>query len=156
MGVSGFVSNSIATLANVGLVITGVVAIIFAYVQLENERKYRRIENLEAQIQRFDSKAIVLQRTALAKARVDTDLKKLVKLDLDDTPNSAYKILNYFEHLSLLVRKGHLAAFDVWHSFDCSAMPIYYNLRPLNRVGATIRQQCLLRFCEASGKAAAD
>ena len=131
MGVSGFVSNSIATLANVGLVITGVVAIIFAYVQLENERKYRRTENLEAQIQRFDSKAIVRQRTALAKARVDTDLKKLVKLDLDDTPGSAYEILNYFEHLGLLVRKGHLDAFVAWHSFDCSAMPIYYDLRPL-------------------------
>lgn len=127
----GFVSDGITALATVGLVITGVVAIVFAYVQLENERKYRRIENLEAQIVRFDSKAIVRQRKALAKARVDTDLKKLSKLDLDNAPNSAYETLNYFEHLGLLVRKGHLDAFDVWHSFDCSAMPIYYDLRPL-------------------------
>lgn len=108
---------------------TGIAAIYFAYRQIENERAYRRIENLEEQMDRFDSDPIAKYRKELATQRLDAGKSKLRKLDVEDPPDCAYEILNFFEHIGFLVEHGHLNAYDVWHTFEYWATAYFYDFR---------------------------
>jgi hypothetical protein len=40
-------------------------------------------------------------------------------------------VLDFYEHLSLLVKKGHLELYDVWHTFYEWAQPVYVDMQPL-------------------------
>jgi len=123
--------DAVAGIATAALVATGAGAIYFAYRQIENERAYRRIDNLEAQIDRFDREPIAGHRKKLAEARLDASRTRLRILDVDDPPTSAYEVLNFFEHIAFLVEKGHLNIYDVWHSFGYWARATYYDFRSL-------------------------
>lgn len=114
--------------------VTGIAAIYFAYRQIENERAYRRIENLEEQMNRFDSAPLADHRRGLAENRLDGTKTKLRTLDVENVPNSAYEILNFFEHVASLVDKGHLNLYDVWHTFDYWATAYYYDLHEVIEV----------------------
>ena len=50
---------------------------------------------------------------------------------LDDPPVSAFGVLDFYEHLSLLVKKGHLDVYDVWHTFYEWAQPVYVDMQPM-------------------------
>ena len=125
----GATADWVTAYATVGLVVTGVVAIVFAWVQIRNERGYRRIENLENLIRQFESEPLAGQRKALASDRLTKQRESLLELDPEDPPNAAYDVLNFFEHIAFLVRKKHLAEYDVWHTFHYWASAVYYDLR---------------------------
>ena len=40
-------------------------------------------------------------------------------------------MLDFYEHLALLVKKGHLEIYDVWHTFYEWAQPVYIDLQPV-------------------------
>ena len=121
--------EALTAVSTAALVATGAGAIYFAYRQIENERGYRRIENLEEQMERFDSDPVGEYRRALAQERLDAARTRLRKLDVDNPPNCAYELLNFFEHIAFLVEKGHLNLYDVWHTFDYWATAYYYDFR---------------------------
>jgi len=123
--------DAITAMSTVGLVLTGVGAIYFAYRQIENERVYRRIENLEEQLRRFDGAPIAEHRKRLAEGRLNASRSELRSLDPEDPPSCAYELLNFFEHVAFLTEKGHLDIYDVWHSFDYWATAYYFDLRPV-------------------------
>jgi hypothetical protein len=50
---------------------------------------------------------------------------------LEEPPVSAFEVLDFYEHLSLLVKKGHLDLYDVWHTFYEWAQPVYVDMQPL-------------------------
>jgi hypothetical protein len=102
--------------ATFALVITGLAAVIFAWIQIAVQRAQTRIGNLELLTQWFEGDRIRQVRQALATSRLTTS-GNLKRLDLDDVPDPADELLDFFEHVAFLVRRGHLGAFDVWHTF---------------------------------------
>ncbi len=42
-------------------------------------------------------------------------------------------MLDFYEHLALLVKKGHLDLYDVWHTFYEWAQPVYVDLQTDDR-----------------------
>ena len=51
--------------------------------------------------------------------------------EMDDPPLSAFEVLDFYEHLALLVKKGHLDLYDVWHTFYEWAQPVYVDMQQL-------------------------
>ena len=116
-------------MATVVLVLTSAGAIAYAALQLRHEREYRSVANLEKQLGFFLSQDFVAARRRLAEARLDEN--GLKTWELDDPPVSAFEVLDFYEHLSLLVKKGHLDVYDVWHTFYEWAQPVYVDMQPL-------------------------
>ena len=119
----------VQAVANSTLVLTSAGAIGYAGLQLRHEREYRSVANLEKQLGVFLSDSFVAARRRLAEARLDED--KLVAWELDSPPINAIEVLDFYEHLSLLVKKGHLNIYDVWHTFYEWAQPVYVDMQPL-------------------------
>jgi hypothetical protein len=116
-------------MATVALVVTSAGAISYAALQLRHERAYRTVDNLEKQLSFFLSDKFVEVRRRLAEARLEgTNLKAWT---LDDPPVIAFGVLDFYEHLSLLVKKGHLDVYDVWHTFYEWAQPVYVDMQRL-------------------------
>ena len=115
------------------LVLTSVGAIAYAGLQLRHEREYRSVANLEKQLSFFLSDNFVAARRRLAQARLDLtgDAATLQAWELDSPPVSAFEVLDFYEHLALLVKKGHLDMYDVWHTFYEWAQPVYVDMQAL-------------------------
>lgn len=115
------------------LAVTSAGAIVYAGLQLKHERQYRSVSNLEKQLAVFLSESFVAARRRLAVARLDlTDSDAALQTwDLDAPPVSAFEVLDFYEHLSLLVKKRHLNIYDVWHTFYEWAQPVYADLQQL-------------------------
>ena len=120
---------AVQAIANSVLVVTSAGAIGYAGLQLANERKYRSVSNLEKQLSFFLSEPFAMARKQLAHDRVNAE--GLVPWDLSDPPVSAFEVLDFYEHVGLLVKKGHLDVYDVWHTFYEWAQPVYVDLRVL-------------------------
>jgi hypothetical protein len=119
----------VQAVATVVLVMTSAGAIAYAALQLRNERAYRAVDNLEKQLSFFLSDKFVEVRRRLAESRLDE--AGLKAWTLDDPPVSAFEVLDFYEHLSLLVKKGHLDVYDVWHTFYEWAQPVYVDMQLL-------------------------
>jgi hypothetical protein len=115
------------------LVVTSLGAISYAGLQLRHERQYRSVANLEKQLGFFLSDNFVGARRRLAQARLDTTAgeAKLQPWELDSPPVSVFEVLDFYEHLALLVKKKHLDIYDVWHTFYEWAQPVYVDMQPL-------------------------
>ena len=122
--------NEIQAIGTTFLVITSAGAIGYAGLQLRHERAYRAVANLEKQLSFFLSEQFVAARRRLAKARLSEN-GKLLDWDLDEPPVSAFEVLDFYEHQALLVKKGHLDIYDVWHTFYEWAQPVYVDLQQL-------------------------
>ncbi len=120
---------AVQAIANSVLVITSGGAIGYAGLQIANERKYRSVSNLEKQLSFFLSEPFALARKQLAQDRLNAE--GLVAWDVSNPPVSAFEVLDFYEHVGLLVKKGHLDVYDVWHTFYEWAQPVYVDLRPL-------------------------
>jgi hypothetical protein len=120
---------AVQAIATVVLVVTSGGAIAYAALQLRHEREYRSVINLEKQLSFFLSAPFVAARRRLAQARVSQD--GLVPWTIDEPPVVAFEVLDFYEHLGLLVKKGHLDLYDVWHTFYEWAQPVYFDLQPL-------------------------
>ncbi len=115
------------------LVLTSIGAIAYAGLQLKTEREYRSVENLEKRLNFFLSENFVSARRRLAQARLDVagEEPTLLAWDLESPPVSVFEVLDFYEHLALLVKKGHLDLYDVWHTFYEWAQPVYVDLQAL-------------------------
>ena len=125
---------AVEALGNVGLVLTGAGAISYAGLQLRHERAYRQVANLEKQLGFFLSTGFVEARRRLAESRLDEarpDETGLKAWTVDEPPVNVFEVLDFYEHLSLLVKKGHLDLYDVWHTFYEWAQPVYVDMQPL-------------------------
>ena len=121
--------EALQAIANTALVLTSAGAIGYAGLQLRHEREYRSVTNLEKQLSFFLSDAFVASRRRLAESRIEGD--GLVPWSMDDPPIAAFEVLDFYEHLGLLVKKGHLDLSDVWHTFYEWAQPVYVDLQAM-------------------------
>ena len=115
------------------LVLTSVGAIGYAGLQLRHERDYRSVANLEKQLSFFLSENFVAARRRLAQARLNlTEAEPTLHgWELEQPPVAVFEVLDFYEHLALLVKKGHLELYDVWHTFYEWAQPVYVDMQPL-------------------------
>ena len=114
------------------LVLTSVGAIGYAGLQLKHERDYRSVANLEKQLSFFLSENFVAARRRLAQARLNlTDEAALNEWELEQPPVTVFEVLDFYEHLALLVKKGHLELYDVWHTFYEWAQPVYVDMQAM-------------------------
>ncbi len=109
------------------LVVTSAAGIIYAGLQLRHEREYRAVTNLEKQLEFFHSAKFVEARRLLARERLDST-GNVLPLEQDDPPVSVFAVLDFYEHLGLLVKKGHLELYDVWHTFYEWVQPVYADM----------------------------
>ena len=127
--------TEVEAVATTFLVLTSMGAISYAGLQLRHEREYRAVANLEKQLSFFLSENFVAARRRLAQARLDIETDPeapaLLPWDLDAPPVSVFEVLDFYEHLSLLVKKGHLDVYDVWHTFYEWAQPVYVDMQQL-------------------------
>ena len=121
--------TEVEAIANSFLVLTSASAIGYAGIQLRHEREYRSVANLEKQLSFFLSDAFGAARRRLAEDRLDGATLK--PLSLEDPPISGFEVLDFYEHLALLVKKGHLDVYDVWHTFYEWAQPVYVDMQEM-------------------------
>ncbi len=121
--------SEVQALATVILVMTSAGAIGYAALQLKQEREYRSVANLEKQLTAFQGDSFVAARKRLAQDRLVDGV--LVPLDKESPPASALEVLDFYDHIGLLVKKGHLEVYDVWHTFYEWAQPVYVDLKAL-------------------------
>ena len=90
-----------------------------------------RLRTWKSSLDFFLSEQFVGARRRLAQARLDTTGAEpvLVAWDVQSPPVSAFEVLDFYEHLALLVKKGHLDLYDVWHTFYEWAQPVYVDLQ---------------------------
>ena len=93
--------TALEAIANSALVLTSAGAIGYAGLQLKHERQYRAVTNLEKQLSFFLSDPFVAARRRLAETR--TDGKDLCSWSVEDPPVAAFEVLDFYEHLGLLV-----------------------------------------------------
>jgi hypothetical protein len=130
------------------LVVTAIVTVVFAWRQLSIQRRQTRIENLERQLERFDSNSFRATRRELASKRLD-EHDELVGLDVNDLPTELYEVLDFFEHLGHLVRRHHIDSYDTWHTFAGWIGPTYADTRQYIAVEQLDDQTILRGFCLA-------
>ncbi|HEY0795469.1 MAG TPA: hypothetical protein VGD64_06785 [Acidisarcina sp.] len=120
--------------ATFGLVLSSFGAILYASKQLHHERAYRQMANLERQLTFFLSERFLLARSRLAQDRLAEDRLEgmaLKPLDPRNPPMSVFEILDFYEHVALLIKKDHLDIYDVWHTFYEWLQPVYFDLLPI-------------------------
>lgn len=126
-------------IATFGLVASSFGAILYASKQLHHERSYRQMANLERQLTFFLSERFLLARSRLAEDRLaenrltesggeDPTLKPL---NPRNPPMSVFEVLDFYEHVALLIKKDHLDIYDVWHTFYEWLQPVYFDLLPI-------------------------
>ena len=125
--------NAVQAVGTSILVLTSAGAIGYAALQLKNEREYRSVANLEKQLGVFMGEGFVAARRRLAQARLDVSGAEptLLAWDLHTPPVSAFEVLDFYEHLALLVKKGHLDLDDVWHTFYEWCQPVYVDMQQM-------------------------
>lgn len=111
------------------LFLTGLLAILFARYQLSQQRdialqeanldrELQRVENLNKLVEIFDGPNYVPTRWLMAKTR----LKQLgnaciIEKDKRKIPDTAYRLLDFFEHVSRLVNQNYIDAEGAWSEF---------------------------------------
>ncbi len=121
--------NEVQAISTSVLVLTSAGAIGYAGLQLRHERQYRAVANLEKQLSFFLSDTFQTARKRLAQVR--TDGVQLLHWECEEPPVAALEVLDFYEHLGLLVKKGHLDVYDIWHTFYEWAQPVYVDMQQL-------------------------
>jgi hypothetical protein len=117
-------------IATFGLVVSSFGAILYASKQLHHERSYRQMANLERQLTYFLSERFLQARSRLAGDRLAED-RSLKPLNASTPPMSVFEVLDFYEHVALLIKNDHLDIYDVWHTFYEWLQPVYFDLLPL-------------------------
>jgi hypothetical protein len=84
-----------------------VIALIVAYRQLEEFHAEAQVQHLLALEQQFDQEPMLTYRRGLAEKRLKNQ----------EDPDELYPVLDFFETIGLLVKRGYLDESDVWNTF---------------------------------------
>jgi len=111
------------------LALTGVVAIVYTRSQLRQNRELVRVQHLRDLFREFDLAPMSDRRRELAELRLDKD--GVSPLDEDTAPQCLFDVLDFFEHIGLLVKRGYLSRDDVWDTFSYWMFNIFADARSL-------------------------
>jgi hypothetical protein len=107
------------------LFLTTFVALIVGYRQLKEFQAEGQVQHLLALDQKFDQEPMLTYRRGLAEKRLKNE----------EDPDELYPLLDFFETVGLLVKRGYLDESDVWNTFSYSVFILNADARQ------TIEQQ---------------
>ncbi len=114
-----FAVDCVGAAATFVIACTGVWALIYAHLQLKQARESEKVRHLVDFVEQFESEPMALYRRTVAEKRIRGTV----------CPPEAQKILDFFEIVGLLVRRGYLDVDDVWSSFGYWMFNIYADFR---------------------------
>src|SRR6266700_3561431 len=94
------------------LAVAAVVALLVGYRQLKEFHSEAQVQHLLALEQKFEQEPILTYRRGLAEKRLKNE----------EDPEEQYPLLDFFETVGLLVRRGYLDESDVWNTFSYSVL----------------------------------
>lgn len=92
------------------LAVTAVVALIVGYRQLKDFQAEGQVQHLLALDQKFEQEPMLTYRRGLAEKRLKNE----------EDPDELYPLLDFFETVGLLVKRGYLDESDAWNTFSYS------------------------------------
>ncbi len=98
---------------------TGVVALVYAALQLRHSKGVAEVQHLHDLIRQFDQEPLLGYRKRLGSARLS---------EIED-PFELREVLNFFEYLGLLTRRGYLNEQDVWECYGTYLFALYVDSR---------------------------
>jgi len=101
------------------MALTGIIALIYASRQLSQSRETAKVQHLLRFVEQFESEPLATARKSLAQKKVERD----------EHPPELDVVLNFFETIGLLVRRGYLDADDVWDCFSYWMFNVYADSR---------------------------
>jgi hypothetical protein len=113
------VADIVAAAGTLVIAITGVCALVYAAKQLRQAREAEKVKHLLEFRADFEAEPLVSYRKQVAEERL-----RKIPLSVGCT-----KILDFFETVSLLVRRGYLDIDDVWNTFSFWILYIYADLK---------------------------
>ncbi len=90
------------------LAVTAVVALVVGYRQLKEFHAEAQVQHLLALQQQMEQEPMLTYRRGLAAKRLNNE----------EDPDELYPVLDFFETVGLLVRRGYLDEADVWNTFS--------------------------------------
>jgi hypothetical protein len=105
--------------ATVAIALTGIAALIYASRQLKQSRQIEKIKHLLEFVREFESEPMAGYRKTVADERLAGTAY----------PLEAQKLLDFFETIGLIVRRGYVDAEDVWSSFGYWMFNIYADFK---------------------------
>lgn len=112
-------TEAVSAVATVIIAGTGVWALIYASKQLNQSRETEKVKHLVEFTREFDSEPMSKWRKTVAEER----LKGV------NYPEEGQRLLDFFETIGLLVRRGYLDENDVWSTFSYWMFNIYADFR---------------------------
>jgi hypothetical protein len=113
------VAGAVTAIATAVLALTSIVALVYAIMQLSQAKQSDKIRHLLSFVNEFEREPISGWRRTTAKKR----------LAGEEYPDEAQDILNFFETIGLLVRRGFLDIHDVWSSFSYWMFNVHADFR---------------------------
>jgi len=113
------VADIVTAGATLAIAVTGVGALIYAARQLKQSREDEKVRHLVEFSKEFDSEPMVTWRKKVAELR----------LQGKTFPDEALRLLDFFETIGLLVRRGYLDEDDVWSMFSYWMFNIFADFR---------------------------
>jgi hypothetical protein len=92
------------------LALAAVVALVVGYRQLKEFHAEGQVQHLLTLDQKFDQEPMLTYRRGLAEKRLKNE----------EDPDELYPLLDFFETVGLLVKRGYLDDADVWNTFSYS------------------------------------
>jgi len=96
-----------------------VAALIYAHLQLKEAHEESQVQHLLSLQQQYEQEPMVTYRKVYATKRL---------AGVEDPPER-YKMLDFFEEVALLVKRGYLSETDVWETFSSEIFPLYADSR---------------------------
>lgn len=112
-------SELVTAAATVLIAITGVVALVYAAMQLKQGHDDEKIKHLLEFNKEFDSEPMTIYRRTVAARR----------LEGIRYPPEAYRLLDFFETIGRLEQRGYLDDVDIWAMFSYWMFNIYEDFR---------------------------
>lgn len=122
--------ESITALSTSVLALVTLLALGFTGWQIRDYRDEIRVQRLVEEVRVFESSDYVAIRRSLAKQRLDS-AGNLKPLNAADPPREMYSLLDYYEHLGVLEKRGYLDADDVWEEFSYTLLNFYSDSKPV-------------------------
>jgi hypothetical protein len=102
------------------LAATAIVALWVANAQLRESHAESQVQHLLALEQQIEQEPMLTYRRGLAEKRLKNE----------EDPYELYPMLDFFETVGLLVRRGYLDESDVWNTFSYPVFVLYADARP--------------------------
>lgn len=105
------------TLATWGLVAAAVAGMIFTFIQLRIERRWRSGEQLARFRELFEGETLARLRRNLAKDRL-AQIESGIAMNYENAPASSWRLLDFMESICREVDEKRLSLEDVWSEFS--------------------------------------